>query len=50
MLLIVPPGQADDIVDRMPALGERIYRVGTIEARQPDESSLLFDPAVSRAS
>jgi phosphoribosylformylglycinamidine cyclo-ligase len=50
MLLVVPPGQANDILDRTPALGERIYRVGRIEARQPDEPSLLLDPALSRAS
>jgi len=49
MLLVVPPGEANDIVDRTPALGERIYRVGTIEARQPDEAALLLDPAISDA-
>jgi len=43
MLLIVPAEQADEISDRLPALGERPYRIGTIEARGPDEPALVFD-------
>ena len=48
MLLIVPREQAQDICDRLGAMGERVYRIGEIEARPPDESPLLFtglDPA-----
>jgi len=44
MLLVVPPGQAEEILERTPALGERIYRVGEIEARKPEETSLIFGP------
>ncbi len=44
MLLIVPSEQAEEILDRLPGLGERTYRIGTIEARQPDDSPLLIGP------
>jgi phosphoribosylformylglycinamidine cyclo-ligase len=44
MLLVVPPEQADEILERTPALGERIYRIGEIEAREPEEASLLLSP------
>ena len=47
MLVIVPPEEADEIVDRLSALSERIYRIGTIEAKDPDEPSLLFSPRLS---
>jgi phosphoribosylformylglycinamidine cyclo-ligase len=50
MLLVVPPDQAEDIIERTPALGERIYRIGSIEAAAPDETSLFFGPADSDAS
>jgi len=50
MVLIVPPDQAEDIIDRTPALGERIYRIGAIEAAAPDETSLFFGPADSDPS
>ena len=42
MLLVVPPDEADDILDRTPALGERVYRIGEIEAKEPGDPSLLF--------
>jgi len=42
MLLVIPPEQADEILERTPALGERIYRIGEIEVREPGEASLLF--------
>jgi phosphoribosylformylglycinamidine cyclo-ligase len=47
MLLVVPPEQAEEILERTPALGERIYRVGEIEARKPEETSLIFGPPAS---
>jgi phosphoribosylformylglycinamidine cyclo-ligase len=50
MVLVVPPEEADDIVERATGLGERIYRIGSIEAKAPDDPALRFsanpsDPA-----
>ena len=50
MLLVVPPDQAEEILERTPALGERIYRIGEIEAKDVDEPSLAFGRADSAAS
>jgi phosphoribosylformylglycinamidine cyclo-ligase len=47
MLMIVPPEETDDILDRLAALSERAYRIGIIEAKKPDDSSLLFSPRPS---
>ena len=44
MLLIVPPEQAEEILERTPALGERIYRIGGIEAREADDAPLILGP------
>jgi len=43
MLVIVPREQADEIRERLDALGERAYRVGEIEAKAPDEPPLLLE-------
>jgi phosphoribosylformylglycinamidine cyclo-ligase len=43
MVLIVPPEEAQDIIERLQPLGERAYRIGEIEAKAPDEPPLLFD-------
>jgi phosphoribosylformylglycinamidine cyclo-ligase len=49
MVLIVPPEEAQDIIERLQALGERAYRIGEIEAKAPDEPPLLFsEPAPTR--
>jgi phosphoribosylformylglycinamidine cyclo-ligase len=50
MVLVVPPEEADDIVERATGLGERVYRIGSIEAKAPDDPPLRFsanpsDPA-----
>jgi phosphoribosylformylglycinamidine cyclo-ligase len=50
MLLVVPPEQAEEILERTPALGERIYRIGEIEAREDGEAPLLFGPPDTAAS
>jgi phosphoribosylformylglycinamidine cyclo-ligase len=50
MLLVVPPEQAEEILERAPALGERIYRIGAIEAKGPDEPALEFGRADVAAS
>ena len=44
MVLVVPPEQASDILDRLRAVGERAYRIGQIEVKAPDEAPLLFGP------
>jgi len=42
MILIVPKEQANDIFERLQALGERPHRIGEIEAKQPDDPPLLM--------
>jgi len=44
MIAIVTPEQTDEILDRLAALNERAYRIGTVEAKGPDESTLVFGP------
>ena len=43
MILIVPRDEADEILERLQALGERAYRIGEIEAKGPDDPPLLFE-------
>ena len=50
MVLVVPPDQAEEILERAPALEERIYRIGEIEATDSDEASLAFGAAESAAT
>jgi phosphoribosylformylglycinamidine cyclo-ligase len=47
MLIIVPPDETDEILDRLTASSERIYPLGVIEAKDPDDSPLLFSPRPS---
>ncbi len=42
MVVVVPRPQAADVLDRAPALGERVYRIGEIEAKAPDDPALAF--------
>jgi phosphoribosylformylglycinamidine cyclo-ligase len=42
MLVIAPREQANDIRERLEALGERCYRVGEIEAKAADEPALVI--------
>ncbi len=44
MILIVPPEEASDILDRIQALGERAYRIGEIEVRKPEDPPLRLGP------
>jgi len=44
MIVIVPPQQTEEILDRLTALNERAYRIGTVEASGPDEPTLVFGP------
>jgi len=47
MVLVVPPDQASDILDRFRAVGERPYRIGEIEVKAPDDAPLLFGEVAS---
>lgn len=47
MVLVVPPDQAADIIDRLRAVGERAYRIGEIEVKAPDDAPLLFGEVAS---
>jgi phosphoribosylformylglycinamidine cyclo-ligase len=47
MMLIVAPDQSEEIIDRLTGLGERTYRIGTIEAKGKDEASLSFMPRLA---
>ncbi len=47
MLIIVPPDETDEILDRLAALSERTYRIGIIEAKDPDAPPLWFSPRPS---
>jgi phosphoribosylformylglycinamidine cyclo-ligase len=43
MIAIVPREEAQDVIDRLQALGERAYRIGEVEGKAPDEPALLID-------
>jgi phosphoribosylformylglycinamidine cyclo-ligase len=47
MVLVVPAEQTDDVLDRLRAVGERAYRIGEIEAKEPDDAPLLFGSITS---
>ena len=44
MLMIVAPEVAEDVTERLGALGERTYRIGQIESKGADDPALRFDP------
>ncbi len=44
MVMIVAPEAAEDVTERLGALGERTYRIGQVEAKEADEAALRFDP------
>jgi len=44
MVAIVPPEQTDEILDRLAALGERAYRIGTVEVKAAEDPSIAFGP------
>ena len=44
MVMIVAPEMAAEVTERLGALGERTYRIGQIEAKDPDDAGLKFDP------
>ncbi len=44
MILIVPREQSVEIVERLQGNGERAYRIGEIERRNPEDAPLLMGP------
>jgi phosphoribosylformylglycinamidine cyclo-ligase len=38
MVLVVPPEATDDVLERLQGLGERAYRIGAVERRQPQSA------------
>lgn len=44
MILIIPPVLEEDVLQRLQGVGERGYRIGQIERKDPAEASLLIDP------
>jgi len=47
MVMIVPPQQAGDVLDRIHALGERAYRIGDVVVKRPDDPPLVLGPLKS---
>jgi phosphoribosylformylglycinamidine cyclo-ligase len=50
MVLVVPNEQLDEITQRLSALGERAYVIGSIERREPDGPPLVLDPGYLEGS
>jgi len=48
MILVVPRGQAGDVIDRLAGLGERAYRIGQIEPKPEGAAPVLFEAAGAR--
>ena len=44
MIIAVPANSADDVLHRLRGLGERGYRIGTVERKAEDDPAILFDP------
>jgi phosphoribosylformylglycinamidine cyclo-ligase len=49
MIVVVPPEQARDVLERLQGLGERPYAIGSIERRQPNDAPLRFVRTRARA-
>jgi phosphoribosylformylglycinamidine cyclo-ligase len=49
MIVIVAQDSAVEVLDRLQGLGERGYRIGTIERKKEDEPAILFDPGFLEA-
>ncbi len=50
MVLIVPREQAEEIAQRLRSLGERVYAIGEVERKGPEEPALVFDPGSQKRS
>ena len=44
MIIAVPGDSADEVLQRLRGLGERGYKIGTVERKTEEESAILFDP------
>jgi phosphoribosylformylglycinamidine cyclo-ligase len=44
MIAIVPPEEADDVVQRLHGLSERAYAIGRIERKAEEDPPVRFDP------
>lgn len=44
MILAVPGDSADEVLHRLRGLGERGYRIGTVERKAADDPPIVFDP------
>lgn len=49
MILVVPREQADDISQRLHGMDERVWRIGEIERKAPDDPPLLYAPLQRRS-
>ncbi len=47
MILVVPREEAQEIAERLEGMGERAYRIGEIERKQPEDPPILFARAAS---
>ena len=43
MVAAVPPAEAPAVTAALTAAGERVYRIGTLEARGADMAPVIFD-------
>jgi len=50
LVLAVPHEQAEDVCDRLRALGERPHRIGEVDRRGPDEPALVFEAGAGAAA
>jgi phosphoribosylformylglycinamidine cyclo-ligase len=50
LVLAVPREQAEDVCDRLRALGERPHRIGVIDRRGPEDPPLVFEPPAGRGA
>lgn len=42
-VLVVPRAEAEDVVERLGAMGERAYRIGVVEPKPADDPPVLFE-------
>ena len=44
MIAVVPREEAQEVIERLQAVGERAYHIGEIEVKAPDDPALLIGP------
>ena len=49
MVLVVSGEHEQDVLDRLRAQGERAYRIGTVEAKAPDDPPIEFGAPPTQA-